>query len=45
MTAPSTGVPASVEIDRDIAGKRLLILGAGLWQVEYIRRAVRSKRR
>jgi biotin carboxylase len=41
MTAPSTGVPASVEIDRDIAGKRLLILGAGLWQVEYIRRARR----
>lgn len=27
------------EIDRRIAGKRLLILGAGLWQLEYIRHA------
>jgi biotin carboxylase len=26
-------------LDSEIAGKRLLILGAGLWQVEYIRRA------
>jgi biotin carboxylase len=28
-----------MEIDPEIAGKRLLILGAGLWQREYIRRA------
>lgn len=27
--------------DPEIAGKRLLILGAGLWQVDYIRRARR----
>ncbi len=29
----------AVNVDPEIAGKRLLILGAGLWQVEYIRRA------
>jgi len=33
--------PALVEIDREIMGKRLLILGAGLWQADYIRRARR----
>lgn len=27
--------------DPEIAGKRLLVLGAGLWQVEYLRRARR----
>src|SRR4029450_4402713 len=27
--------------DPEMAGKRLLILGAGLWQVDYIRRARR----
>ena len=36
---PATGVP--VAVDQEIAGKRLLILGAGLWQVEYIRHARR----
>jgi biotin carboxylase len=32
---------AQVAVDQEIAGKRLLILGAGLWQVEYIRHARR----
>ena len=41
MTSVSTGAPAPVEIDREIAGKRLLILGAGLWQADYIRHARR----
>jgi biotin carboxylase len=36
---PATDVPAVV--DPEIAGKRLLMLGAGLWQVEYIRHARR----
>ena len=30
---------AASGIDADIAGKRLLILGAGMWGVEYLRRA------
>ena len=38
---PSNVVDVPVELVRDIAGKRLLILGAGLWQVEYIRHARR----
>ena len=28
-----------VDVDADLAGRRLLILGGGLWQLEYVRRA------
>jgi len=31
--------PARASIDRDLAGKRLLILGGGLWQRPYVQRA------
>jgi biotin carboxylase len=33
--------PPSSASDREVAGKRLLVLGAGLWQVEYLRCARR----
>lgn len=37
MATVDSAVPAAV--DPEIAGKRLLVLGGGLWQREYVRRA------
>jgi biotin carboxylase len=34
-----TATPLFSNDDADLAGKRLLILGGGLWQLEYVRRA------
>jgi biotin carboxylase len=41
MAMRSNVAHVPIALDPEIAGKRLLILGAGLWQVEYIRHARR----